>query len=295
MPLNQIELLQLSKVAIEAATKAGLYLANVNPKELISARKEDQTSLASQVVTNADMRSQEIILEHLRPISKRFNIGLLSEEQIDDQSRFSKEYFWAIDPLDGTYFFLSTGTGHSVVISLINRQGEPVIGVLFDITQKSIYWSDPSAKVFKDKKKWRPSTSHESCLTIFLDHQAADKPEYQQVIESIKKDLSIFEVERLEIISEAGGALNSLRAMLMPPAIYFKIPKKQSGGGHIWDFASSYHWVKLAGGHFSGWNNHCLNFNRKNQTSFNDTGIVVASSVKLAEIFFQKISKKHND
>ena len=47
-----------------------------------------------------------------------FEVGFLSEETEDNGSRFEEDYFWCIDPMDGTLAFINGHPGFSVSIAL---------------------------------------------------------------------------------------------------------------------------------------------------------------------------------
>jgi fructose-1,6-bisphosphatase/inositol monophosphatase family enzyme len=109
MQLSTSDLSELADLAILAATEAGQMIAQSRPLEV--AHKDGQhlaegASLASQVVTEIDRCSEDIILGILAPTLERFEPGMLTEEQDDDGSRLTADYFWCIDPLDGTLPFI---------------------------------------------------------------------------------------------------------------------------------------------------------------------------------------------
>ena len=79
MKLSAAELTELAESARVAARSAGEMIARCRPAEV--EHKSDRGSLASQVVTEVDRRSEAMILEVLRPTMKRYGLGLLTEEQ----------------------------------------------------------------------------------------------------------------------------------------------------------------------------------------------------------------------
>ena len=139
MQLNQTALGRLAGIATKAAREAGTLIAHTNGREVAVQHKAGGESLASQVVTEVDERSQAIILKHLRPTCAAYDLALLSEELPDDGSRLEKDAFWCIDPLDGTLPFTEGIPGYAVSIALVARDGTPLIGVVTDpITARSI-------------------------------------------------------------------------------------------------------------------------------------------------------------
>ena len=62
--------------------------------------------------------------------------SILSEEDIDDQSRLSKDMIWIVDPLDGTSDFIDKTGEFTVMIALIQNK-KPILGVI--ACQKKYY------------------------------------------------------------------------------------------------------------------------------------------------------------
>ena len=82
MKLSPADLSELADLAIAAATEAGQMIARSRPSEV--EHKAGADSLASQVVTEIDRHSENIILDFLTPTLERFELGLLTEERDDD-------------------------------------------------------------------------------------------------------------------------------------------------------------------------------------------------------------------
>ena len=135
MKLSTSDLRELADLAILAASKAGQMIARSRPREIQYKDMQHAAggeSLASQVVTEIDRHSEDIILDILTPTLERFELGLLTEEQDDDGSRLTNDYFWCIDPLDGTLPFIEGSPGYAVSIALVSSDGTPMIGVVSD-------------------------------------------------------------------------------------------------------------------------------------------------------------------
>ena len=88
-------------------------------------------------LTKADKKSNEIILDSLKKISK--DISIISEETFnEDQIKSLDETYWLIDPLDGTKEFINKTDEFTVNIALINNKkvifgivGAPVTGKIW--------------------------------------------------------------------------------------------------------------------------------------------------------------------
>jgi len=77
----------------------------------------------SDPVTEADRQLDSA----LRNALLRDGEGWLSEESVDDASRFDKEFVWIVDPLDGTREFVSGIPEFCASIGFV-RNGQPVAG-----------------------------------------------------------------------------------------------------------------------------------------------------------------------
>jgi len=131
--LLEEQLQSLCVAAIQAAQEAGQYIQQVDRDNLQSVFKDAGSSAASQLVTQVDIHSEEIIRRRLQEISTSLNIAFLGEESLlsNENERFEKPYFWCVDPLDGTLAFAEGRSGFAVSIALLEQSGEPLIGVVY--------------------------------------------------------------------------------------------------------------------------------------------------------------------
>lgn len=122
--------------ALIAAKKAGEAILSVYQGQIEVTYKADKTPL-----TLADERAHAIVMDHLS-IEPLKRIHLLSEEGkhtlYDERKRW--EYFWLVDPLDGTKEFIHRRGEFTVNIALINRD-KPVIGVVLVPARGSLYFA----------------------------------------------------------------------------------------------------------------------------------------------------------
>ena len=105
MKLSAHHLASLKDVAVDAARQAGNLISEFAGKRVVQESKQAGDSAASQVVTEVDRLSENLIIDCLQSTIHEFDLGLLSEERGDDHSRLNKDYFWCIDPIDGTLSF----------------------------------------------------------------------------------------------------------------------------------------------------------------------------------------------
>jgi 3'(2'), 5'-bisphosphate nucleotidase len=119
--LEKINIIDIKDIALEAS-KA---IMEIYSKDFDVEYKEDKSPL-----TIADLRANEIICNSL--INLYPDIPIMSEEnkQIDYDIRKNWDYYWCIDPIDGTKEFIKKNGEFTINIALIFNN-EPVLGVVY--------------------------------------------------------------------------------------------------------------------------------------------------------------------
>jgi len=141
--LNDIKLEQIVNIAKEA----GKAIMKIYKKDFTIEYKDDKSPL-----TEADLKANEIIcstLEKLYP-----NIPIMSEEnkQADYEVRKNWEYYWCIDPIDGTKEFIKKNDEFTVNIALIHKD-TPVLGVVFAPAIDEMYKAKKGEGAYKNDQK----------------------------------------------------------------------------------------------------------------------------------------------
>lgn len=285
MELTLENLTELAGVAIKAARTAGEYIAETRPHDV--QRKAGGEFLASQVVTEVDQKSQDIILEILEPTLTKFDLALLTEESEDDHSRLEKDYFWCIDPLDGTLAFIEGNPGYSVSIALVSREGIPEIGVVFDPVTKTLYHAVRGQGAFRDQRSRiqvaAGGVDDAAPLQMITDHSFAELVCAPAVLEALEEISSEFGYEGVETLRRGGGVMNALWVLDHPPACYFKFPRKKEGGGCLWDFAASTCIFNETEAIATDIHGKPLDLNRPDSCYMSHRGILFATDERLAE------------
>ena len=127
--------------AVGASIEGGHAIMDIYDSNFSIEHKKDNTPL-----TLADTTCHEKIIDRLQ----RTNIPILSEEgsEITYQERKSWEYFWLVDPLDGTKEFIKRNGEFTVNIALISK-GKPIIGVVYAPVKQEIYFALEKLGSFK--------------------------------------------------------------------------------------------------------------------------------------------------
>ena len=270
MKLNKNQLNELCQIALLAAKTAGLLIAEYHGRDIAIEHKQGASSLASEVLTEVDTLSQEIILNALLPTCEVYDLALLSEELEDDRSRFEKDYFWCIDPLDGTLAFLSSTSGFAVSIALVSREGVPMIGVVYDPVEDVLYHAIKGEGVFRNKKAWKKTKQSEN-FTLINDRSFKNSSKFDQCMEAFN------ESTELKTILHGGAVMNAIWVLENSPACYFKFPRKDDGGGSLWDYAATTCIFEAIGGVVSDFYEMNLELNRVESTKINHLGVLFAS------------------
>lgn len=173
--LKNIDINEIKNIAL----KAGKAIMQVYERDFEIYEKEDKSPLSE-----ADLLSNTIICDSLA----KFNLPILSEENsiISFEERKNWEYFFLVDPLDGTKEFIKRNGEFTVNIALIHKQS-PVLGVVYAPALNLMYSAKKGEGAFKndellplalnkDTYKIVASKSHMSDETKdFIDKLEVDK------------------------------------------------------------------------------------------------------------------------
>jgi len=128
-------------IAINASIKGGQAIMEVYSSHFEVEHKEDDTPL-----TLADKNCNTVIENLLQ----QTGVPILSEEGADIPylERRDWEYFWLVDPLDGTKEFVKRNGEFTVNIAMIHN-GKPIIGVIYVPVKKELYFAMEGIGSFK--------------------------------------------------------------------------------------------------------------------------------------------------
>ncbi|MEM9919910.1 MAG: inositol monophosphatase family protein [Bacteroidota bacterium] len=276
-----MNLIQLKNLAIKAALSAGKVIQQYMQADIsVETKDGGGSSYASQVVTAVDKESEAVILSHLLPSCQTFDLALLSEESEDDGLRFEKEFFWSIDPMDGTLAFINKRPGFSVSIALVAKDGTPHIGVVYDPRTDTLYHAIKGGGAYCSDVPWQIKHANDH-LTYVTDRKLKDTPRLVEIQQILDEKVEKLGLNGIREISGGGAVLNALLVLENGPACMLKFPKKESGGGSIWDYAATsciYRELGLPATNFAG---ERLDLNRKDGTFMNHQGVFFDNSRKV--------------
>ena len=189
--LSKIDL----EVVVDIAQKAGDAIMKIYNRDFTIEYKDDKSPL-----TEADIKSNEIICTAL---TKAYpEIPLLSEENKAEAYEVRKEweYFWLIDPIDGTKEFIKKNGEFTVNIALIHK-GVPVLGVVYAPVLDDMYKAKKGEGAFKNSQRLplETNTTPEKLLRIVASKSHLSE-ETQVFIDTLAKD-----TEQIEQVSKGSS------------------------------------------------------------------------------------------
>lgn len=151
--------------------------------------KFDQSAVeykyVNNVVSYVDKEAERLIVKELNSILPE--AGFITEEDTVTDSKNTK-LKWIIDPLDGTANFIHGLPHYSVSIALVDGN-EPLLGVVYHICTKDIFWAIRGGGTFRNSEKVFVSntkTLGESLLaTGFPYYKFEEQDKYLQILEAL--------------------------------------------------------------------------------------------------------------
>jgi 3'(2'), 5'-bisphosphate nucleotidase len=139
--MQEVQEKSLLLLAIQASVDAGKEIKTIYHSEYSIDYKKDQSPL-----TIADIAANRIICEQLA----ESQLPLISEENrtVDYNVRKHWEYFWLIDPLDGTKEFINGNGEFTVNIALIHNN-KPIMGIIYAPVPDILYFASEPTGAFR--------------------------------------------------------------------------------------------------------------------------------------------------
>ena len=104
----------------------------------------------NQPVTNADLQINDYLRDFCNKNTPEF--GWISEESKDDHSRKSREYFWCLDPIDGTRSYIERKSEYTIALALM-KKNEPILGIVYNPKTEEIFHATTNSVAYCNKKK----------------------------------------------------------------------------------------------------------------------------------------------
>ena len=267
--MDKIQYDKLILTTILAAKRAGEAILEVYGSDFAVEQKDDKSPL-----TLADTRSNEIITNVLKQAITVNNstIPILSEEgkETPYDERKKWEYFWLVDPLDGTKEFVKRNGEFTVNIALMHRD-KPVLGIIY-IPVKDIFYfaainfgsyklesgdiltDNLSIKELIDKSQKLPLNNNNKASLTVVGSRSHTSEEFTEFVRRLNE-----KYENVNFISSG----SSLKLCLVAEGIADTYPR--FGPTMEWDTAAGQAIVEQADGRvISTQTNEPLSYNKSN-------------------------------
>jgi myo-inositol-1(or 4)-monophosphatase len=214
-------------IAKSAALEAGKYLLINQGKELKILHDAGR-----DIKLQLDIDTENIIKKN---ISSQSEFSILGEETgfTDDVG----EFYWVVDPLDGTSNFLRDIPISCVSIALMQNL-TPILGVIYDFNHDDLYYGHQQSKAFVNQKEIMVSDYSEKSQSTLVTGIPA-KTNYSD--DEFKNMIDDFQHwKKVRMIGSAAMA-----------AIYVAAGKAETykeNGIFLWDIAAGAAIVNAAGG-----------------------------------------------
>ena len=213
--MDTIQYDKLILTTILAAKRAGEAILEVYDSDFAVEQKDDKSPL-----TLADKRSHEIIENVLEQTVTANNstVPILSEEgkEIPYDERIKWEYFWLVDPLDGTKEFIKRNGEFTVNIALIHKH-KPVLGIIYipvkdvfyfatinfgayKLENSSILTEDLSIEELIDKSQRLPLHSNDKTTLTVVGSRSHTSEEFTEFVKQLNQ-----KHENVEFISSGSS------------------------------------------------------------------------------------------
>ena len=225
-----LELDACLKIAKSAALDGGNYLLQNQDKELKILMNSGR-----DIKLQLDSDTEQLIKESL---SSQSPFSILGEET--GLSNDLGEFYWVVDPLDGTSNFLRDIPISCVSIALMQDM-KPILGVIYDFNHDDLYFGHQNSKAFLNQEEINVSEysqKNQSTLvtgipakTIYSDE------EFKNMIDDFQN------WKKVRMIGSAAMAATYVAAG--------KAETQKENGIFLWDIAAGAAIVQAAGGSVS--------------------------------------------
>lgn len=219
------------ELAKEIIYKAGEIVKNGYENYLRIETKSNN----KDIVTNIDKESEKIITDFLL---EKTDYSILGEEFGKNQR--NKDFFWVIDPLDGTTNFSRGIPVFSLSIGLL-KNNTPILGAILNPITNELFFAEKNKGAYLNNKKIFVSKKKSlEDLVLFMEY-GYDEKHREICIEKMK------ELEKYSIRSLGSTALGLAYVAKGSADALF------DAGDKLWDFVAGMILIKEAGGKITDW------------------------------------------
>ena len=227
----------LKEISCKALTEAGKIAINLKNNIQVNYKTE------SQPVTNADKEIDQYLKSYFKTHTPDF--GWLSEESHDDKSRLNRDFFWCLDPIDGTRSYINKKPEYTISLALIGKS-QPVIGHIINPETKEYFYAERNKGAYCNDKKITVSNSTklDDCKIAISNSEIKKLERYE-----------IFKTKKIKKIGSIAYKVALVAKGEIDIAVSFS--KKND-----WDLAAADLIIKEAGGNLKDINGNEIYYNK---------------------------------
>lgn len=175
MQYNNVNIENIKNIALDA----GKLIMEIYNKDFLVDYKDDKSPL-----TEADLKSNELICSKLNELYP--NIPIMSEEnkQLDFKDRKDWEYYFCVDPIDGTKEFIKKNGEFTINIALIHKN-TPIMGVVYAPALNDLYYCDGENSYKNDEKLPLKTNNNPKEKLFVVASKSHLSPETQDFIDNL--------------------------------------------------------------------------------------------------------------
>ena len=147
---------------------------------------------------------------------------------------------------------------------------------MFDPSTDNLYHAVKGQGAYRNGSPWEIQATHEH-FTYVTDRKLKDTPRADEIEDLLQEQVAKLGLKGVKERDGAGSVMNAIYVLENGPACMLKFPKKEKGGGSIWDYAATaciYQELGLRATNFEGGS---LDLNRKEGTFMNQEGVFFAN------------------
>ena len=257
---------ELTHSLIEISKKAAKEILKIYNSDFTVKYKNDLSP-----VTIADKTSEEILINEIRKIEP--NLDIISEESYSIKKIIPKsDYFFSIDPLDGTREFIKKNDEFTINIALIYKT-KPVLGIINIPATKDIFYTSDGLESYKINKDnfCQKIQSNQSKQPSTILHSWSKIP--TKLRDFIKQN-------NINKIIQCGSAIKFCILSEGNADIYIR-----TDPCYEWDTAAGHAILNGAGGCLYDLNGNVLKYNKINDDHLNKDGFMALGNKMHKKLF----------
>ena len=234
-------------IAKQLAIEAGKKIMGIYNSEDFDIQEKENDNHKSPL-TKADLAANKIIVTQLRENFPEY--AILTEEEVDNKERLSKEFIWIIDPLDGTKEFIKRNGEFTVNIALVHGD-IPILGAIYVPVTDELYYATKDKGVFYEK------AGNISKITVTDKNKSEDMVFVKSRSHASEKLVKFIEIFKFAEVKISGSSIKGCLVAKGEADVYLRL-----GPVNEWDVCAMDVIVRESGGRMTDLEGKPLKYNK---------------------------------